>query len=194
MARAWENPAGGVVYISPYNDLDVIAGQATVALEIIEGLDAPAGDIFIAVGGGGLLAGVGTVIRHAWPHCRIVACTPARSPAFAESLRRGSVVRVDVLDTLSDATAGNIEESSVTVGLCQGMVDEIVAIGEAEISDAIRRCLVDDHLLIEGAAGVALAGVQASDLERHGSVGLVILCGGNIGDEVLRSILCAPAR
>jgi threonine dehydratase len=111
-------------YISPYNDLDVIAGQGTVGEEIVQQLGGRAVDaVVVAVGAGGLISGIGAVIKSALPGVRVIGASPANDAAMAASVRAGTVVQVDALPTISDGTAGGVEEESITLPLCTELVD-----------------------------------------------------------------------
>jgi len=174
----------GRPYISPYNDATVIAGQGTLGLEFAAqcpSLDA----VFVAVGGGGLISGVGSAMR-----CHIVGCWPENSFAMYESMRVGEIVMPPERPTLSDATAGSVEPGAITLDLCRSLIDDCVLVSEAEIADAIRFMIAEHQMIIEGAAGVAVAAFRKTASRYAGrSVGIV-LCGGNIGYDTLRTILC----
>jgi threonine dehydratase len=164
----------------------VILGQATLGLELLEDLAAPPDVLFAAVGGGGLISGIALAVRERWPLCTIVGCLPEASPAMRDAVAAGRVVESPMLPTLADATAGNIEEGSITVAVCAALVDQFAMVSEAEIATAMRTALLEHHLLIEGAAALALAAsLRRSDSERH----VVVLGGGSVGEQTLRSIL-----
>ena len=172
----------GKVYISPYNDLDVIAGQGTVGIELFD--QAPDLDaVFVAVGGGGLIGGIGTALRTLRPQTRIVGVWPENSPSMLRAIEAGAIVDVEELPTLSDGTAGGIEPGSVTLPICQQVIDETVTVSETEIAGAMRRLAESDHWIVEGAAGVALAGlIQRYQAYRDSKVA-VVLCGRNVSLE-----------
>jgi len=186
-AREAAEQTPGALLIAPYNDPHVILGQATLGLELLDEVPGAAPDaLFVAVGGGGLIGGIALAVRERWPHCRIVGCLPAASPALADAVAAGRVVRSQVRPTLADATAGNIEEGSVTVAIAAALVTSFELISETEIAAAMRVALLEHHLAIEGAAALALAGsLRDHGGERH----LIVASGGNAGREVLREIL-----
>lgn len=175
--------------VPPYNDERVVLGQATVGLELLEQVSRPPDALFVAVGGGGLVAGIALAVRSRWPDCRIVGCVPAASPAMAAAVAAGGrIVEAPLEPTLSDATAGGIEEGAITVAICAALVDEFMLVDEAEIAAAMARALLRHALAIEGAAAVALA----ASLRAGGALGaahVVVLGGGNVGAETLRKIL-----
>lgn len=174
-------------YLSPYNDEQVIAGQASCGLEIIEQL--PDVDIvFAAVGGGGLIGGVGSVLKTRNPAIRLVGCQPAASPVMARSIEAGRIIEMPSEATLSDGTAGGIETDAVTFPLNQALVDEFVLLDEEQIASAMRRYMDTEGDTIEGAAGVAIAALlERREIVRDKDV-VVIICGGNISASRLEQV------
>jgi threonine dehydratase len=171
-------------FVSPYNDVDVIAGQGTIGVELVEqagdaGLDA----VFVSVGGGGLISGIASVLKAHWPDVRVIGASPENDAAMAVSVQQGEIVPVGGRPTLSDGTAGNVEPGSVTFGLCQSLVDDWVLVGEPEIAAALRSVIDTEHQLVEGAAGVAFAAARKYEpgFERIA----VVACGGNISSATL---------
>jgi threonine dehydratase len=185
-AREASEREPGTRLVPPYNDARVILGQATLGLELLDQLEQPPDALFVAVGGGGLISGVALAVRSRWPRCRIVGCVPAASPAMAAAVAAGRVVAAPLAPTLSDATAGGIEDGAITVAICAALVDEFVQVEEAEIAAAMRTALLEHGLALEGAAALTLA---ASFREGGGGRQLVVAGGGNVGAETLRKIL-----
>ncbi len=186
-ARRHANTAG-MTYISPYNDPAVIAGQGTLGAELAEQL--PRLDaVFLAMGGGGLIAGAGGYLKAVWPGLRVVACSPERSPVMHASLEAGRILEMESLPTLSDGTAGGVEPGAVTFELCREIVDQSVLVSEGQIRDAVRLIVGHHHTLIEGAAGVAVAGYLANRERFAGLDVAIVLCGANIDPVVLKGIL-----
>ena len=169
----------GQTFISPYNDPKVIAGQGTIGLELVEQLDS-IDAVFVAVGGGGLIAGVASALRAGQSGARVVGCWPENSPVLHECLKAGRIVDFPEKPTLSDSTAGGIEAGSVTLPLCQRLIDESVLVSEAEIGEAMRLIADHERWMVEGAAGVALAGLLRSSAKWRGARVVVVLCGRNI--------------
>ena len=177
----------GMTYLSPYNDEAVIAGQGTCGVEIVD--DLPIVDVaFIAVGGGGLISGVGSVLRTSNPEARIVGCQPLASPVMARSIEAGTIVDMPSEPTLSDGTAGGIERGSITFPLNQAIVDDFVTVDEHEIAAAMREYMESEDDTIEGAAGVAIAALLARRETVRDKTVVVIICGGNISDEQLADV------
>jgi threonine dehydratase len=179
--------AGGLCYVSPYNDLSVVAGQGTVGVELRRQLTR-IGTVVVAVGGGGLVAGIAAVLKHYDRGVRVIGAQPANSRVMIESVRAGHVVEIPSLPTLSDGTAGGVEADAVTFPLCRDLVDEWVEVPESEIARAMRHSIETEHLLVEGSAAVALAVVAEKRVAFNGSI-VVVLCGANVSAESLRTVL-----
>ncbi len=174
-------------YLSPYNDEQVIAGQGTCGIEIVETL--PEMDaVFVAVGGGGLVGGVGSVLKEHDASIRVYGCQPLASPVMARSIEAGRILELPSDATLSDGTAGGIEQGSVTFPLNQAVVDEWVVVDEAAIAAAMRRYIDSEGDIIEGAAGVAVAGLFERRAEVAGKTAVVVICGGNVAEEILQKV------
>jgi threonine dehydratase len=178
-----------LIYISPYNDPAVIAGQGTIGVELARQcphLDA----VFIAVGGGGLISGVAGYLKAALQRpVSIIGCLPENSPEMAVSAQAGRFVVMESKPTLSDGTAGGFEPGAITFELCRALVDDYVLVTEAEIAAAMREFMETHHQMIEGAAGVALAGfAKLQDRFRRQNV-VIIICGANISLATLKTIL-----
>jgi len=175
-------------YISPYNDLQVMAGQGTIGRELLtEGqtLDA----VFISVGGGGLIGGVGAWLRQHSPHTRIYGCWPENAPAMGHCLERGEIGEVDESDTLSDGTAGGVEPGAVTFDVCKQVIDEHVYVPEHAIAKHIQQFARRERMIIEGAAAVAVAALEQRAPNLKGKRVAAILCGRNIAFDTLMQVL-----
>ena len=178
----------GMCYLSPYNDEDVVAGQGTCGVEIAQQL--PQLDaIFVAVGGGGLISGVGSFLKSVNPEISVVACQPAASAVMTESVKAGEILEMQSQPTLSDGTAGGIEADAITFELCQAVTDDYVVVSEDQIAEAMRQFIDAHHLLPEGAAGVALAGLVLRADQYRGKNVVVIICGGNISRDTLKKVI-----
>ena len=178
----------GMYYLSPYNDPQVIAGQATCGLEIaaqLPGVDA----VFVAVGGGGLISGVGSVLKAHNPELRVFGCQPEVSAVMAKSVAAGELLDLPSGPTLSDGTAGGIEPQAITFELCRELVTEFVLVSEAQIAAAMRDYIAAYDEAVEGAAGVALAALLHRKEAVAGSKVAVIICGGNVSQKVIDRIL-----
>ena len=142
----------GMVYLSPYNDIDVIAGQGSCGVEIARQLDK----------------------EHLTPE--VVG-------------KAGEIVDIPSEPTLSDGTAGGIEAGAITFDLCRELVDEYVTVSEEEIVSAMQEFIDSHHMLLEGAAGVAIAGLLQRPARYEGKNVVVVVCGGNISRETLKKVI-----
>jgi len=177
-----------LVFISPYNDLEIIAGQGTIGVEVLEQLpDVEA--IYASVGGGGLISGIASYCKLANPKIQIFGCLPQNSPAMAESIKVGKIISVAQLPTLSDGTAGNIEKDAITFELCRKYADDFYLVSEQDIVSALKLILEKHHMLIEGAAAVAVAALLNNQTIVKGKKVVIVVCGANIGVDALKSIL-----
>jgi len=179
--------ATGRSYVSPYNDIDVIAGQGTVAVELLAQWP-ELQTVYVALGGGGLISGMAAYAKALRPDVEFVACSPLASPAMAACVRAGRIVDVPCGPTWSDSTAGGVEPGAITFPLCRDLVDRFVEVDEPAIAAAMRDMLRHDHLLVEGAAGVAVAGCLA-DATAHGRRSAIVVCGGNLPFAQLQTLL-----
>ncbi|MGH8440797.1 MAG: threonine/serine dehydratase [Pseudomonas sp.] len=169
----------GKPFVSPYNDAEIIAGQGTIGIELFE--QAPDLDaVFVAVGGGGMISGIGAALRTLNPKIDIIGCWPANAPTLQRSLEAGEIIEIEEDDTLSDGTAGGIEPGSITFALCQALLTRTVLVSEQEIKTAMRDVAACERWIIEGAAGVAVAGMKKLAQEYRGKRVAVVICGRNI--------------
>lgn len=184
-----------LTYISPYNDPDIIAGQGTAGLEIDRQLgDRPLDILAVAVGGGGLISGVAGYLKARRPGLRVLGISPVNDHALALSVKAGRIVEhTDAQPTLSDGTAGGIEPGSITLALATALVDDWVLVTEDEIRDAMRDFIARESMLLEGAAGAAIAGVikraQESPASYRGKTVAILVCGARIDLKKLASVV-----
>jgi threonine dehydratase len=180
--------AGHAIYIPPYNDPEVIAGQATVGVEILD--DWPEVDtIVVPIGGGGLISGIGLWAKAVKPGLRLIGVQPAASPPMYAHFETGSTDAMPIAPTLADGVAGNIERTSITWKLCRQLVDEIVLVEEDEIASAMRWALDVPHLLLEGSAALGIAALRPGLLELADRRVAVVTTGRNVTTETLRTVL-----
>jgi len=177
------------IWVSPYNDLDVIAGQGTIAAEItseLKNIDA----VFGCIGGGGMMSGVGSWFKEVSPKTQVIGCLPTNSPEMYLSVKKGAVVMLDkYIDTLSDGSAGGLEEDAVTFEICQKVIDKYELVEEEEIATQIKYMVDKHHKIIEGAAAVALSGFMSKAAEYINQRVVIIICGANITTDKLKELL-----
>jgi threonine dehydratase len=175
------------VFISPYNDTQVMAGQGTIAVEVLRQLT-PLDAIFVAVGGGGLIGGIGAYTKCASPQTEVVGCWPENSPVLYESIKAGRILDVAEQPTLSESTAGGLESDSVTLEVCSHVIDSSVLVSETEILDSMRKVRALKGWVIEGAAAVAVAAFLKNAERYRGKRVAVIICGANASEKVLSAL------
>jgi threonine dehydratase len=177
-----------MAYLSPYNDADVVAGQGSIGVELAKQL--PKVDaVFIAVGGGGLISGIGSFLKSVNTEVEVVSCQPVASAVMTESIKAGEILDLPSDPTLSDGTAGGIEADSITFDICRDVIDRFVVVTEEQIAHAMREFIDSHHMLLEGAAGVAIAGFLevAGDYKDKNVV--IVICGGNISRDTLKKVI-----
>ncbi|KAH8653607.1 threonine dehydratase [Xylariales sp. PMI_506] len=175
----------GYTYVSPYNDADIVAGQGTIGLEILE--QCPDVDnIFVAMGGGGLISGIGSVIKAFHPQTKIFGVSATNSKALAASMAVGHVVETDHLETLADAVAGGIDLDSITLPLATSVVDQVVECDEGEIKAALKSIAIEENMIVEGSAALALAGFNKVAADLGGQRSVIVLCGANFDQKTIQ--------
>ena len=175
----------GKTFVSPYNDLDIIAGQGTVGLEMVEAqpdLDV----IVVPVGGGGLISGVGCAVKAALSEVEVLGVQSFASPVMAESIRQGHIVDMDLEESVAEGLHGGIEAGSVTFDLCKSLVDDFILVQEDTIIDAIRLLLTRQHQIVEGAGAVGVAAIMEHPERFHNRKIGVLISGGNLDTELLK--------
>jgi threonine dehydratase len=184
--------AGHGQFVSPYSNVDVIAGAGTIAIELLE--DLPTLDaVIVPVGGGGLISGVGTVVKALSPSTRVIGVEVAASCPFTQSLAAGRVVPIDVDPSLADGLTGNLDPDTITFDIVRSVVDQIVVVDEPALRSALAGVFVHEHLLVEGAGASGPAGLLGGQLELRGNVA-VVLTGANIDSDKLLNVLDAHSR
>lgn len=180
-ARQAAEAVGGV-FISPYNDLQVAAGQGTIAVELLEQLRGVQA-VLVPVGGGGMIAGIAAYIKHVAPHVQVIGCQPVHNACMYASLQAGRILGEGEFEngaTWSDGTAGGIEAGSLTVQACKDCVDDWLLVEEDAIQGAMVRFMQEQHKIIEGSAGVALAAFECSAARFQGLTVGIVCCGSNL--------------
>jgi threonine dehydratase len=181
----------GQVFVPPYDDADVIAGQGTVGLEIAADVPAAAA-VLVPVGGGGLIAGVAVAVRSLLPACAVIGVSAAHTPAAGAAKSAGAVVGVRPLPTLADGLAV-AQVGARCLPVLRDLVDAHLAVSEADIARAIVRLLEHEKLVTEGAGAVALAALldRANGLadRLRGRPVVLVLGGGNIDLTVLGRVI-----
>jgi threonine dehydratase len=177
----------GLAVVHPYDNPAVMAGQGTVALELLEQageLDA----LIVPVGGGGLISGCATVVKSITPGCRMIGVEPLASDDVARSLASGRRERVTVGRTIADGQQ-TPSPGELTWPVIQALVDEVVTVADAEIVAAMRFCFERLKLVVEPSGACALAALLAGRVDVGGLRVGVVLSGGNVGAEAFGALL-----
>ena len=182
----------GMTMLPPFDHPDIIAGQGTLGLEIIEGLP-EVETVIVPLSGGGLIAGVARAIKSAAARIRVVGVTMERGCAMYRSQKAGRPVPVEELPSLADALGGGIGlDNRYTFAMVRDLVDELLLVSEEEIADAIRHAYFEERQVIEGSGAVGIAALLAGKVRRPG-VTAVVVSGGNI-DMALHARLIRGER
>lgn len=178
----------GKVFISPYNDEQVIAGQGTLGVELHRQLP-PLDVVFISVGGGGLISGIASYLKSVNKKVKIVACWPENSRVMYECMKAGRIIEFPEKETLSDSTAGGVEEGAITLELCRSLIDDCVLVSEADILAAMKLILEKERWAVEGAAALPVAAYLQEAKKYKGKNVAILLCGRNIPFKKLREAI-----
>jgi threonine dehydratase len=182
--------ADGSRYISPYNDPDVIAGQGTIARELLEQVP-NLGTVVVPSGGGGLLAGV--ALGLAGSGVRVIGVESEASPAMSAALASGGIVPITVEPTLADGLSGNLELGTVTVDIALHSGVQVLTVSESDIRSAMAFAVYKMGLVLEGAGAVGVAALRAGVVgpDPEGKMTVVLLTGRNVAPALLEEVLRA---
>ena len=175
-------------FVSPYSDLDIIAGQGTVGLELAAQC-ADLAAVYICVGGGGLISGIGSYLKARRPEIDIIGCWPENATAMHLCLERGEIYDTPETKTLSDGSAGGVEAGAITFPICQQVIDRHLLVSEDEIISAMCDMAAYENFIIEGAAGVALGAAFKTAGDYKAKSIAVVICGRNVAADTFRSVL-----
>ncbi len=178
----------GRVFVSPYNDWDIVCGAGTVGLELDADL-ARFDEVLVPVGGGGLIAGIAAFLKAVRPGVRVVGVEPETSAFMAASLAAGRLVEIEERETIADAVAGGIEPGAITFPLCRDLVDGIAVVPERAIARALALVHERHDRMIEGAGALPLAALLHAPRRWEGRTVVAIVSGGNIAPERFQKII-----
>jgi threonine dehydratase len=178
-----------LTFIHPFDDPDVIAGQGTIAMEILRQARSPIHAIFVAIGGGGLIAGVAAYVKRLRPEIKIIGVEPVDSDAMSQSLKAGHRVKLNQVGLFADGVAVKLVGEE-TFRLCQQYVDDIILVDTDATCAAIKDVFEDTRSILEPAGALAVAGAKAY-VEQTGIQGealVAIACGANMNFDRLRFV------
>ena len=176
----------GMPFLSPYNDPDLIAGQGTVALEMVE--DCPELDaVLVPVSGGGLISGV-AIVMNGTSNAEVIGVQTEASPVMHESIKAGKIIDIPMFETIAEGLHGGIEQGSVTFPICQKLVKDWIDVRESTIIDALRLMIIRQHEIMEGAGAVGVAALLENPRRFEGKRVGIVISGGNIDEELLHRV------
>ncbi|HEY9835591.1 MAG TPA: threonine ammonia-lyase, biosynthetic [Vampirovibrionales bacterium] len=179
----------GLTFIHPFDDPHVIAGQGTIGMEILRQHQKPIHAIFVAIGGGGLIAGIAAYVKRLRPEIKIIGVEPVDADAMSQSLQAGHRVRLSQVGLFADGVAVR-EVGEETFRLCQQYVDDIILVGTDDTCAAIKDVFEDTRSIVEPAGALAIAGAKAY-VEREGITDqtlIAVACGANMNFDRLRFV------
>jgi threonine dehydratase len=179
----------GYVFIHPFDDPDVIAGQGTIGKEILDQVDGVIDALFVPIGGGGLIAGIASYVKAVQPEVRIIGVEPEDSSAMRDSIAAGEPIILDHVGIFADGVAVR-RVGDETFRLCQQYVDEFITVDTDQICAAIRDIFEDTRSIVEPAGGLSVAAVKkyVADNNISGQTLVTINCGANVNFDRLRHI------
>ena len=187
-ARALERKER-LTFVHPYDDPDVIAGQGTIGMEILRQHTQPIHAIFVAIGGGGLIAGIAAYVKRLRPEIKIIGVEPVDADAMYRSLKAGRRVKLDQVGLFADGVAVK-QVGAETFRLCRELVDDVIRVDTDAMCAAIKDVFEDTRAILEPAGALAIAGAKAY-VERTGISGktlVAVACGANMNFERLRFV------
>jgi len=177
-----------IPFLHPYSDKQIIAGQGTIAIELLKQL--PKMDaVFVPIGGGGLISGIAQYLKSIKPEIKIIGCQPLNAPEMVESVKAGKIVSTSDKETIADGVAGGLDPSTITFNLCQKYVDDYVLLSEEEIRKALFLIYETTKQVIEPAAALSVAAIlkKANDYKNQNLV--AILSGSRIDKALFNQII-----
>jgi len=176
-------------FVHPYDDPDVIAGQGTIAVEILRQLQAPIDAIFVAIGGGGLISGIASYVKRVRPEIKVIGVQPVDSDAMARSIAAGRRIKLEHVGLFADGVAVR-EVGKETFRICRELVDDIVLVDTDAICAALKDVFEDTRSILEPAGALSVAGLKAW-CHRHrfrNRTLVAIACGANMNFDRLRFV------
>ena len=177
----------GATFIHPFNDENVIAGQGTIGLEILDEL-ADADVVVVPVGGGGLISGVAFAVKSLNPRCMVYGVQSAGAPSMVKSLQEHKIQKLDSVSTIADGIMVK-EPGDLTYDLCSRYVDDVVTVTDDEVSTAILTLIEKQKMIAEGAGAVSLAAVMFDKIDVKGKKVVAVISGGNIDVTILSRVI-----
>lgn len=167
-----------MTFIHPFDDLKIIAGQGTLAMEIMDDIDEPVDYLFASIGGGGLIAGVGTYIRGISPKTKLIGVEPTGAPAMKTSLKESKVVPLEEIDKFVDGAAVK-KVGEIPFSLCEEIIDDIVLVPEGKVCTTILELYNENAIVAEPAGALPIAALEFYQDQIKGKTVVCVISGGN---------------
>ena len=194
MSKAMEiQKSTGAIFVHPFDDVDIIAGQGTIGLEIIE--DLPDVDtVIVPIGGGGLISGISLAVKSLRPSVRVIGVEPERAASMYQSIQAGKIIRLSDTRTIADGLATR-EPGPITYPIVKKNVDEIQLVSEEEIEKAVFTIFQECHLIVEPSSAAAAAALLKMKEHRKMKEQIaVVISGGNISMQLLLGVLAKYSK
>ncbi len=185
-AVKFQKETGGI-FIHPFDDIDVITGQGTIALEIIEQID-KIDAIVVPIGGGGLISGIAATVKQLKPDCKIYGVQAQKADSMYESIKNHQRKELKHVNTFADGTAVKLP-GELTFSFCEKYVDDIVTVSEDEIASAILALMEKEKMVAEGSGALSIAAVMFDKINLKNKNIVCIVSGGNIDVNILSRVI-----
>jgi threonine dehydratase len=175
-------------FVHPYNDLDIISGQGTIVLELMQQVnrfDA----VYVPIGGGGLISGIAYYLKSLKPHIKIIGCQPKNASEMHDSIKIGKIVEPSTIETIADGTAGGLDPDTCTFEFCKNYVDEIVLVSEDEIAEAVYLIYKFHDMKVEPAAALSVASILKHKKRIGTKKNIAIISGSKITENRFKNII-----
>ena len=179
--------ATGALMIPPFDDPDIIAGQGTIGLEIIDDLP-KVNTIIVPIGGGALVSGISTAIKSLKPAAKVIGVEPEKASSMYQSIKRERIIRFTYASSIADGLATRAP-GQLTFQIAKQSVHEILLVSEEQIQKAVFTVMRECHLVVEPSAGAAIAALLEKAKFRAGEKVVVVVSGGNISLKILGTVL-----
>ncbi|WP_192892965.1 threonine ammonia-lyase IlvA [Planococcus salinus] len=175
------------VFVHPFDNNQIVAGQGTVAVEILNDMQEPADYTFCAIGGGGLASGIGSYMKGISPFTKLIGVEPAGAASMKASLKNGEVTRLDTIDTFVDGAAVK-QVGDLSMAICQDVLDDIVAVPEGKVCTTILQLYNENAIVAEPAGALSVAALDFYKEEIKGKNVVCVISGGNNDIERMQEI------
>ena len=185
-AVKFQKETGGI-FIHPFDDIDVIAGQGTIALEILDQLN-DIDAVVVPIGGGGLISGVAATIKQIKPTCKVYGVQASNAGSMYESFKQEKRLQLDKVNTFADGTAVKLP-GELTYEICKEYVDDIITVSEDEIASAVLTLIEKEKMIAEGAGALPVAAILYNKIPLKDKNVVAIVSGGNIDVNILSRVI-----